>query len=108
MIFHPTLSHATQPPSQELMTKMGAFIEESTRNGTLISTGGTGGVSYGIRVQRANGKTIVSDGPYAEAKELVGGYALCELPSREVAIEYAKRFIEIVGDGESEIHELCY
>lgn len=107
MIYHPDLAQASTPPSPELMTRMSQFIEETTRAGVLLSTGGTGGPSYGTHVRRTkDGKVTVTDGPYAEAKELVGGYALCELPSREAAVAYAQRFLEIVGGGDSEIHQL--
>jgi hypothetical protein len=107
MIFHPELAHAQQPPTPEMMTAMGRLIEEATKSGVLISTGGTCGVSYGIRVRRTTGgKVTVTDGPYSEAKELVGGYALYELPSKEAAIEHTQRFLAVVGSGDVEIHEL--
>ncbi len=106
MIYHPDPNTAAAPPSQQLVTEMGAYIEEMTRAGTLLSTGGTCGPSAGLRVRRANGKVTVTDGPYAEAKELVGGYALVKCNSRDEAIAHAKRFLSIVGSGESEIHEL--
>ena len=103
MLYHPDPS-ATPHPNIE--TEMGRFIEESIAKGTLLSTGGIRGGSAGTRVRHANGKVTVTDGPFAEAKELVGGFALCELPSKEAAIEYARRFLALVGGGESEIHQL--
>lgn len=107
MIYHPELAQAASPPSPEHIATMTRFIEESMAQGVLLATGGTGGVSYGTRVLVKNGKTTVTDGPFSEAKELVGGYALCELLSKTEAVRYTEKFLELAGGGECEIHELC-
>jgi hypothetical protein len=105
-LYHIDAKTAKQPPSPERYQKMSAFVEESFKNGTLISTGGIGGGSAGTRVSNEGGEFRVVDGPYAEAKELVGGYALMEFPSKEVAIEYTKKFLTVAGGGASEIFQL--
>jgi len=107
MIYHTDHATAEGPPSQDVVTKMGKFIEESTKAGILLSTGGTCGVSYGTRVRNREGEITVTDGPFAEAKELVGGYALMELPSKAAAVEHAQQFLRIIGTGETEIHQLA-
>jgi len=91
------------PPSPELMDQMGKFIEEATKAGVLVATGGLGGVDEAVKVRLADGKFTVLDGPFTEAKELVGGWALMETRDREEAIEWTKRFLSIVGEGESTI-----
>jgi hypothetical protein len=92
------------PPSQELITEVARFTEETRRAGILLATGGLG---QGItRVRSSSGKLTVIDGPFTETKELTGGFALVEVKSREEAIEWAKRFRKIVGDGDSIIQEV--
>jgi hypothetical protein len=94
------------PPSPELITDMGKFVEEATKAGALVAAGGLGPVSEATRVIRADGKFTVVDGPFAEAKELVGGWALMEVRDKDEAIEWTKRFLAIAGDGESTIRQV--
>lgn len=85
--------------------RMGALIQQGLSDGSLLHTGGLlsqGGARIGISA----GKFTVTDGPYAEAKEVIAGYALIEVESFEAAIEYSKRFLEIAGDGVSELHRI--
>jgi hypothetical protein len=91
------------PPSPELMDEMGKFIEEATKAGVLVATGGLGPVEEALKVTLADGKFTVLDGPFTEAKELIGGWALMETRDRDEAIEWTKRFLSIVGEGESTI-----
>jgi hypothetical protein len=91
------------PPSPGLMDEMGKFIEEATKAGVLVATGGLGPVEEAIKVTLADGKFTVLDGPFTEAKELIGGWALMETRDRDEAIEWTKRFLSIVGEGESTI-----
>jgi hypothetical protein len=91
------------PPTPEEMQKMGEFIEEATKAGVLIATGGLGPVSEATKVSLKDGKFTVLDGPFTEAKELIGGWALMETRDREEAIEWTKRFLTLVGEGESTI-----
>ncbi|HEV8535420.1 MAG TPA: YciI family protein [Candidatus Limnocylindria bacterium] len=95
---------ANTPPSPQLMAEMGKLVEETTKAGILLATGGLGAKSTHIR---SSGKQLtVTDGPFTETKELTGGFALIEVKSRDEAIEWGKRFRKIVGDGESVIQEV--
>jgi hypothetical protein len=94
------------PPTPELMAEMGAFMEEATKSGALLATGGFGPSVLGAKVSLSNGSFSVTDGPFSEAKELIGGWALVEAASKEEAIDYAKRFLKIVGGGESRIRQV--
>lgn len=92
------------PPSPEMFSKMGAFIEEATKAGVLVATGGLGPVEDATRVKYdADGTYTVLDGPFSEAKELIGGWALMETRDKDEAIEWTKRFLAIAGPGESTI-----
>jgi hypothetical protein len=92
------------PPSPQMMNEVGKFTEETKRSGILLATGGLAPAS--TRVRTSGGKVAVTDGPFTETKELTGGFALIEVKSKEEAIEWAKRFRKIVGDGESVIQEV--
>jgi hypothetical protein len=94
------------PPSPEEMATMGKLVEDWMKSGKLVSTAGCMPSSTGARVRVENGKYTVSDGPFTEAKEVVGGFAILEAPSREKAVEYAKEFLKVVGQGECEIRQL--
>ena len=92
---------AIAPPSPELMAEMGQFIAEATRAGVVVATGAL--QPNGTRLQLTGGKFTVTDGPFIEPKELLGGFAVIQVKSLDEAIEWSKRFRKIVGDGESEI-----
>lgn len=85
-------------PSPQLMADMGKLMEEMTRNGKLIDTAGLVPTAQGTRVRLSGGKLSVVDGPFTEAKEVIGGYALLEAASKEEAIELTKRFLKVHGD----------
>jgi hypothetical protein len=87
-----------------MIEEVGKFTEETKRAGILLATGGLGPV--GTRVRSSGGKLAVTDGPFTETKELTGGFALIDVKSRDEAIEWAKRFRKIVGDGESVLQEV--
>lgn len=90
------------PPSKEMMAAMGKLIEESMRSGELVATGGlTPGRTY---LRSSNGAIEIVDGPFAEAKELLGGFAILEAKSKEHALEMVKKVIKVAGDGECELH----
>ncbi|MEO7909567.1 MAG: YciI family protein, partial [Roseiflexaceae bacterium] len=89
------------PPSPELMAEMGKFIDQATQAGVVVTTGAC--QPTGARLQLNGGKFSVTDGPFIEAKELTGGFAVIKAESLEEAIEWCKRFRTIIGDGESEI-----
>jgi hypothetical protein len=94
------------PPSPELMSEMGKFIEEATKAGVLLATGGLAPVDEATKVQYAGGNFTVLDGPFTEAKELIGGWALMEVRDKDEAIEWTKRFLSIAGAGESTIRQV--
>ncbi len=99
-------SEAGEPPSPELMERCGKFMEEITKAGVLVATAGLKPSSYGARVRVADGKVTVTDGPFAETKELVASYALFEVKSKEEAIEWTTCFLKVLGEGECEIRPL--
>jgi hypothetical protein len=87
-----------QVPSEQLMKDMGKLIEEMTRSGQLISTAGLRPTSEGVRVRLRGGKLTTVDGPFTEAKEVIGGYAVLEAKSKADAVELTKRFLKVHGD----------
>jgi hypothetical protein len=91
-------SEAGVPPSPDLMAGIGKLTEEMTKTGVLIETGGLMPSSKGARLQLSGGKISLTDGPFAEAKELIGGYAIVEVKSKEEAIELGRRFLQIHAD----------
>ena len=100
------------PPPQELMTAMGSFIEEAAKAGVLVDTGGLYPSALGVRVRLASGKVTVTDGPFTEAKEVIGGYAIFNVKSKAEVVEWARRFIDLHKqhwrgwEGESEIRQM--
>jgi len=96
----------TPPPSPELMAEMGKFMDEVTKAGVLVATGGFAPSSQGVTVRLADGKFSVTDGPYAESKELIGGWALVQVASTTEAIDWTKRFLQVAGGGESRIRQV--
>src|SRR5262249_33271955 len=81
-----------------LMAEMGKLIEEMTRTGVLVSTAGLRPTAEGFRVRLSGGKMRVTDGPFTEAKEVIGGYAILEAKSKAEALELTKRFLQVQGD----------
>jgi hypothetical protein len=94
------------PPSKEYMDQMNKLIEESMKSGELIATGGLTPLQLGARVVQTSGNITITDGPYIESTEIIGGFALLEVPSKEAAIESSKRFLKIAGDGQVTIRSL--
>ena len=99
-------------PPQELMDAIAMLSEEAVKAGTMLGSGGLAPTAQSTRVRVSNGQLTVTDGPFAEAKEVVGGYAQFELKSREEAIEGAVRFMELHKkywpgwEGETEIRQI--
>jgi len=94
------------PPSQEEMAKMGKLVEEGMKAGWLLVTEGCMPTALGARVRKSNGKVTVTDGPFTEAKEVVGGFAILRANSKAEAIQLAKDFLQAVGDGECELRQI--
>lgn len=87
--------------------KMEQLVAELRADGTLIDTGGRNSEMLEFAITRKNGRTTVTDGPFAESKEVVGGYALLELEDREDAIAVTTRFLEVLGaDATCYLHEV--
>jgi hypothetical protein len=94
------------PPSQEEIAKMGKLVEDGMKAGFLLATEGCLPSALGARVRISSGKLSVTDGPFTEAKEVVGGFAILQANSKEEAIELAKTFLQAAGDGECELRQL--
>src|SRR5215472_4995499 len=93
-------------PTEEEMARMGKLIEEAMKQGWLLSTEGCLPSALGARVRLSDGKFNVTDGPFTEAKELIGGFAIIQAKSKQEAIDLTRRFLEDAGGGECEIRQL--
>jgi hypothetical protein len=96
-------SEAGTPPSKELMERMGTFLEEITKAGVLLATDGLHPSSKGVRVRLSGGKVTVTDGPFTESKELIASYAMFQVKSKEEAVAWTTRFLQVLGKGECEL-----
>ena len=102
------------PPPQALMDAMQKLMAESLADGSLVETGGLASGKLMLRVRSSGGKLTVVDGPFAEAKEIVGGYAMLEAPTREAVIESTRKFMQIHAEywpeweGECEVREVVF
>jgi hypothetical protein len=96
--------NAPQPePAPEMIEEIGKFMEEATRAGVFVTGGGMAPTAEGVIIRQEGGKFSVIDGPFAEAKEIVGGWALMEAPTIEEAIEWSRRFMAITGATETRL-----
>jgi hypothetical protein len=94
------------PPTQEEIASMGKLIEEGMKAGWLVAVEGCMPSATGARVRKAGGKTWVTDGPFAETKELIGGLAILQADTKQHAIELVKYFLGHAADGECELRQL--
>ena len=94
------------PPTQQEMAAMGKLIEDAMKAGWLISTEGCLPTAAGARVRLSDDKFVVTDGPFAETKEVIGGFAIIRASSKQEAIEHTKYFLQVAGGGETEIRQL--
>jgi hypothetical protein len=105
-------SYRQSPPPRELMDAMSKFVERSLKDGTLVDTGGLLPSKDGARVRLAKGKITVTDGPFTEAKEVIGGWAILKTDSKAEAIRIATEFMELHRkhwpefEGESEVRPM--
>ncbi len=102
-------SEAGVLPTEELIARMTNYHEELVKAGVLLDASGLQPTSKGWRIKYAGGKRTVIDGPFAEAKELIAGYTLIRVNSREEALDWARRFPSPFGeeaDGEIEVRQL--
>ena len=89
------------------MANMGKLIEDAMKEGWLIATEGVSFGQTGVRVHRSTGgKVTVTDGPFTEAKEVIGGYALMKAKSKDEIVELTRRFLDVAGQGTCEIYPL--
>jgi hypothetical protein len=94
-------------PTQDEMTRMGSLVEQAMKEGWLIATEGVHFGQQGVRVHKSTaGKVTVTDGPFAEAKEVLGGYALLKAESKDKVVELSRRFLEVAGQGTCEVYPL--
>jgi len=94
------------PPTPEEMAAMGKLVEQGFREGWLVATEGCRPSKLGARVRRSGGNVNVTDGPFTESKEVVGGFAILKANSKEEAIQLAKDFLKVVGEGECELRQI--
>jgi hypothetical protein len=100
------------PPPKELMDAIAILRDEAVKNGTMLGNGGLAPTAQSTRVRLSKGRLTVTDGPFTEAKEVVGGYAQFEMKSKEEAIQGAVRFMELhkkywpEWEGETEIRQI--
>jgi hypothetical protein len=112
MLIKHTESYRGEPIPQPLMDAMGEFVTEGFRSGVLKDTAGLKPTSEGFRVRSSRNQLEVTDGPFTETKEIVGGYALVEVASREEALKLAREFMELhrvhwpAFEGECEVRQL--
>jgi len=92
------LQETGQMPSEQLMADMGKLIEQMTREGSLVDTAGLRPTAEGVRLRSRYGQLSHSDGPFAESKEVIGGYAILEAGSMAKALELTRRFLMVHGD----------
>ena len=110
-IKHPADYDVSKVP-QSLFAAMGEFVEEQIKNGMFIDGAGLQPLSKATRVRLSGGKITISDGPFSEAKEVVGGYSLIEAASHEEAVEMTRKFMELHRvhwpefEGEAELRPL--
>jgi hypothetical protein len=114
MRFMMMVKHAenTDTPPKELMDAMGKLVEDAKKSGALIGTGGLAPTAHSSRVRLSKGQVKVIDGPFTEAKEVIGGYAQFEFKSKQEAIEAAVNFMELPRkhwpgwEGETEVRQI--
>ena len=99
-------NEAGVPPTPELIEEMGKFMEEASRAGVLLAAEGVHPSSKGARLEFSGGRRTVTDGPFAEAKELIAGFAIVQVGSKDEAIDWATRFAAVIGDVEIEVRQV--
>ena len=105
-------SYRQSPPPAALMEAMGKFVEQSLKDGTLVDAGGLLPSKDGARVRLSRGKITVTDGPFTESKEVIGGWAILQTASRSEAMRIATEFMELHRkywpefEGESELRPM--
>jgi hypothetical protein len=102
------------PPPAGLLEAMDAFVAESLKNRSVIQTGGLAPSAAGFKIRMSGGKLVITDGPFTETKEVVGGYAVLAAETRQQALDAARRFMEFhvrhwpTWEGECEVREVVF
>jgi hypothetical protein len=105
-------SESSGMPPRELMEAIAKLGEEAARAGTMVEMGGLYPTSHGTRVRVSKGEVRITDGPFTEAKEVVGGYAVYDLRTKAEAVEWTRRFMELHvkhwpgWEGETELRQI--
>jgi hypothetical protein len=94
------------PPTREEMATMGKLVEDGMKAGYLLAVEGCMPSATGARVRLFHDKVTVTDGPFTETKEVIGGLAILQANSKEEAVEMVKQFLHVAGDGECEVRQL--
>jgi hypothetical protein len=92
-----------KPPTPEQMAALGAFTKKYVESGVVVLTGGLVRPTRGIQIACEDGKVSITDGPFAESKELIDGFALVEVTSKDEALHIASEFMKVAGDGRGEV-----
>lgn len=103
MRFLMTTNGGGPPPDDRLYAEMAELVEEMTRTGVLLAAGG---LDRGTHITAAGGTMTLTDGPFAESKEVIVSFALVEVRSKDEALEVARRFWKLVGEGEGDIRQV--
>jgi hypothetical protein len=101
-----TVAERSTPPTPQEMERMGKLVEEGMKAGWLLATEGCLPTALGARVRRTHDDVTVTDGPFTESKEVVGGFAILKANSKQEAIELARYFLQVAGEGECELRQL--
>jgi hypothetical protein len=105
-VYRPGTAEQNRPPTREEQEVMGKLIGEMAKAGVLLSVEGCLPSQLGARVRIEHGKHSVTDGPFPETKELIAGMCMLQVKSKAEAVEWTKRFLSVVGEGETEIRQL--
>ena len=105
-VYRPGVEETDTPPTCEETEAMGKLIAEMAKAGVLLATEGCLSSSKGARLRIDSGEIAVTDGPFPETKELIAGFCLMQCKSKAEAIEWGKRFLHVVGRGETEIRQV--
>jgi hypothetical protein len=105
-------NYRAAPPPPALMEAMGKFVEKSRREGTLVDTGGLLPSKEGFRLRLSGGELTITDGPFSESKEVIGGWAILKADSKEEVLRVAREFMDLHRkhwpefEGESEVRAM--
>jgi hypothetical protein len=106
VLYRPGTPETDRAPSQEQVDAMGKLIGDMTKAGVLLASEDCAPSARGARLRIDNGAFTVTDGPFPETRDLIAGFLLMRVSSKAEAIEWGKRFLAVVGEGESEIRQL--